>query len=105
MSNDTQKCSKCKMLRSNPTEFTRRDKVWKTCNHCSDRVKKQTEPSEVDPNQSVELFFIHFDHSNLNDQDYEVYCSLRYRYDKLKTYQDDLNNKVYSFYNMIMNET
>ena len=92
-----QRCSACKCMRLAPTEFTRRNKEWKTCNYCSADKKIQSGPSQ----QYTESFFTKIIPSNLNEKQYEVYLKLKYQFEAVNAQRNQINSWVYAFNNAI----
>ena len=109
------RCSMCKSLRVTPKDFIRRNKQYKTCNFCSQRVCKKNRcendnecddttvgentDDEITVAQCLNKFFACFDTSNLDEGDLEDYNRLKYMFESIQMNQKSLLKDVVEFVN------
>ena len=82
-------CSSCKCLRD-ITNFTRKNKEYKTCNVCSTNRKSKNDQSKND----IDMFFATFDISNLSEEQYDYLVTLHDDWIKVK---QRMENKLTKF--------
>ena len=66
------KCSKCKCHRQYPEQFTRKSRIYKTCNMCSNKT------GSINLNKTLKEYF-----ENLNTTDTQL-LSLKHRFNILQ---------------------
>ena len=95
------KCSRCKCSR-NEECFTRKNKVYKTCNKCSTMTSTTRTSSRISPATStasieyenrnlLDLFFAEYSIADLNASQQQLFYSLKNEWENFK---DDMKEQV-----------
>ena len=100
----SKKCSRCKCIRK-ITDFTRKDKQYKSCNTCSISKKNKSDQSKNDidfENQNYcDMFFATFDTSKLNEEQHDYLITL---HDDWMKMQEQMKNKIIKLWEWVQKE-